>query len=105
MWSCGVILFILLCGYPPFGGANDQEIIRKVKIGEFTFDDEDWDKISEGAKKLIKKMLTKDPNQRITMKEALNDPWIQSNAPTRVVNARFMQNMSKFHVNIYSFFL
>ena len=93
-----------MCGYPPFGGANDQEIIRRVKIGEFTFDDEDWDKISDGAKKLIKQMLTKDPSQRITMKEALADSWIQKNAPNRVINTKVMQNMSSFQVNTYSCF-
>jgi calcium-dependent protein kinase len=97
VWSCGVILYILLCGYPPFGGSTDQDIIKKVKIGDFQFDPEDWSKISEEAKNLIRKMLTRDPAKRVSAKEALADPWVQSNAPHKQVNAKFMQNMAGFH--------
>jgi calcium-dependent protein kinase len=69
-------LFILLCGYPPFGGRSEDEILKKVRIGKFTFEPEDWDKISEEAKSLIKKMLTYDPKKRISAELALADPWI-----------------------------
>ncbi len=53
VWSCGIILFISLCGYPPFSGRNEEEILKKVKIGKFKFDPEDWDHISNDAKTLI----------------------------------------------------
>lgn len=66
VWSCGVILYILLCGYPPFGGRSEDEILKKVRIGKFKFEPEDWDRISEDAKNLIKKMLTLDPKKRIS---------------------------------------
>mmetsp|Transcript_37359 Transcript_37359/g.33498 ORF Transcript_37359/g.33498 Transcript_37359/m.33498 type:complete len:88 (-) Transcript_37359:792-1055(-) len=61
VWSCGVIMYILLCGYPPFGGHNDKEILKRVRLGKFKFDDEEWGKISPEAKSLIKRMLTYDP--------------------------------------------
>ena len=61
VWSCGVILYILLCGYPPFGGSCDSDILNNVKEGKYEFDEEDWDGISEVAKNLINLMLTYDP--------------------------------------------
>jgi len=54
-------MYILLCGYPPFGGHNDKEILKRVRLGKFKFDDEEWGKISPEAKSLIKRMLTYDP--------------------------------------------
>ena len=53
MWSCGVILYIMLCGYPPFYGESDQEILEAVMDGEYDFDDEVWDEVSSEAKELI----------------------------------------------------
>ena len=46
LWSCGCILYIFLCGYPPFYGDNDQEILQMVRSGEFEFDGEEWDDVS-----------------------------------------------------------
>jgi calcium-dependent protein kinase len=51
----------MLCGYPPFSGKSEEEILKKVKLGKYKFDPEDWDKVSSGAKALIKKMLCLDP--------------------------------------------
>jgi calcium-dependent protein kinase len=62
IWSCGVILFIILSGVPPFNGANDQEIMKNVKIGKFSFSDPCWTNVSDKAKDLIKKLLTYDIN-------------------------------------------
>lgn len=76
IWSCGVILYILLCGYPPFSGKNEREIIYKIKLGKFVYDKDDWKNISQGAKNLIKKMLIMDPSKRYSASEALNDPWV-----------------------------
>lgn len=61
MWSAGVIMYILLCGYPPFHGDNDAEILAKVKSGKFSFNDQDWKNVSMEAKDLIRKLLTYDP--------------------------------------------
>jgi len=70
MWSAGCILYILLCGYPPFYGDDDQEILRAVKKGAFDFDGEEWEEVSSEAKDLIKKLICK-PERRLTAMEAL----------------------------------
>lgn len=57
IWSIGVIFYILLCGYPPFNGENDEEILEKIKKGNFRFPEEEWGSISDEAKDLIKLML------------------------------------------------
>ena len=63
VWSCGVILYIMLCGYPPFNGATDDEIFDKVRIGEFDYPKEEWDNISKDARDLVQHMLTLDPKR------------------------------------------
>lgn len=69
-------MYILLCGYPPFGGPNDETIIKKVFAGQFSFPSPEWDNISADAKDLLSKMLTYDPEERISAAEALQHPWI-----------------------------
>ena len=76
MWSAGCILYILLCGYPPFYGENDQEILRMVVKGQFDFDGAEWEEISNEAKDLIKKLITK-PEKRLTAEEALEHKWFK----------------------------
>jgi calcium-dependent protein kinase len=76
IWSCGVIMYIILSGVPPFNGANDQEIMKNVKIGKFSFSDPCWTNMSDKAKDLIKKLFTYDINQRPSAEEALQHPWI-----------------------------
>ena len=77
MWSAGCILYILLCGYPPFFGDNNQEILRMVARGVFDFDGEEWDNVCNEAKDLIKKLLCKS-SKRITAAEALSHPYIRA---------------------------
>ncbi|KEP65149.1 UNVERIFIED_CONTAM: calcium-dependent protein kinase CDPK2B [Hammondia hammondi] len=77
IWSAGVIMYILLCGYPPFHGDNDAEILAKVKSGKFSFNEQDWKNVSVEAKDLIRKLLTYDPAQRLTAEQALAHPWIK----------------------------
>ena len=75
VWSLGVILFVFLCGYPPFEGDNNKEIFRNVMKQDLTFDPADWNRISSQAKDLVKKMLNKDPETRITANACLEHPW------------------------------
>lgn len=80
MWSCGVILYILLCGYPPFNGQTDKKIIEAVLFGEYTLEEPEWHGISSQAKDLVACLLRYNPDERITALDALNHPWIQANA-------------------------
>lgn len=80
IWSCGVILYILLVGKPPFYGATKQETLQRIKKGVFTFQDPLWRPISKGAKSLIRQMLTKDPALRVSAEQAYESPWIQQRA-------------------------
>jgi calcium-dependent protein kinase len=71
IWSIGVVMYVLLCGYPPFNGANDKAIIESVLKGKFSLDEPEWDEISSEAKDLVKRMLEYDPSKRITAGDAL----------------------------------
>ena len=77
MWSAGCMLYILLSGYPPFYGDDNTEILQHVKTGEFDFDDDPWDQVSNDAKDLIKKLIVK-PSKRLTAAEALKHRWIRN---------------------------
>lgn len=99
IWSCGVILYILLCGYPPFNGPTDVEIMKSVKCGKYTFDDPDWKNISKEAKSLISRMLTYSPSKRVSAKEALEDPWIKSNSYTTPFHSNIFKNIAQFNVD------
>lgn len=76
LWSIGVIVYILLCGYPPFSGATEVEIMNNVRHGgEVEFPNEDWENISEEAIDLIRQLLNRHPDQRPTAAAALEHPW------------------------------
>lgn len=74
-----MILYILLCGKPPFYGKNDRDILKMVERGEYSLKGQIWSKISHGAKHLISRMLDYNPKNRITAREALMDEWITQN--------------------------
>ena len=78
MWSCGVILYVMLSGEPPFYGDNDDEIYNQILTTEVKFEEKEWDGISEEAKDLIRKLLNKNNKERLSAVEALNHPWIKS---------------------------
>ena len=75
LWSIGVMLYIMLCGSPPFNGSDDQ-IIHKVKKGNWTFRGQAWATISEEAKDLVTKLMEKNINDRLSAVDALQHPWI-----------------------------
>jgi calcium-dependent protein kinase len=77
IWSCGVILYVLLCGYPPFNGANDKEIMEKVEKGEYKLYGAEWEHVSEEAKIFLRDLLEVEPERRLTAEQAFNHAWIQ----------------------------
>lgn len=84
IWSCGVILYILLTGKPPFYGANRQEVFQRIQKGVFTFQDPRWAPVSKAAKDLIRAMLTRDPAHRASAEDAYNSQWIQQRATSQI---------------------
>lgn len=78
IWATGVILFILLCGYPPFvSPTNDQEeLFDSILAGTFDFAPPYWDQVSSSAKDLITLMLHTDPELRFSANEILQHPWV-----------------------------
>jgi calcium-dependent protein kinase len=76
LWSCGVVLYSLLCGYTPFADDNQEKMFDRVKQGDFSFDPEDWAHISQGAKDLIKALLVVNPDERLSAAAALRSTWI-----------------------------
>merc|ERR1712056_108907 len=81
MWSVGVIMYVMLCGYPPFFGETDAEVLSKVRLGNFSFNAADWKNISEDAKNLIRMLLKMNPRDRYTAEQALNHEWVKNKAP------------------------
>jgi len=80
LWSIGVILYILLCGFPPFYSERTDELYNQIKRGEYEFPDPYWTEISFAAKDLVRKLLTVNPKRRYTAEQALKHPWISGNA-------------------------
>ena len=78
-WSCGVLMYILLCGVPPFTGDNESEIFANIKKGKFYFDKPEFNNVSENCKKLIKKLLEPNPKKRIKASKALHEPFFKEN--------------------------
>ncbi|XP_066594246.1 calcium/calmodulin-dependent protein kinase type II alpha chain isoform X14 [Prorops nasuta] len=76
IWACGVILYILLVGYPPFWDEDQHRLYSQIKAGAYDYPSPEWDTVTPEAKTLINQMLTVNPNKRITASEALKHPWI-----------------------------
>mmetsp|Transcript_71704 Transcript_71704/g.118751 ORF Transcript_71704/g.118751 Transcript_71704/m.118751 type:complete len:495 (-) Transcript_71704:238-1722(-) len=99
LWSLGVIMYVVLCGYPPFYGETDADVLAKVRLGNFSFNAADWKSISEDAKNLIRMLLKMNPRERFTADQALNHAWIKEHAPRAEVaslGSEFFDNLRKF---------
>ena len=80
VWSFGVIVYILLCGFPPFYADNDAQLFERIKRGKYEFIKPYWDPISEEAKAFVRRMLVADPKKRATCSDLLKDPWLAQEA-------------------------
>lgn len=76
LWSIGVILYILLCGFPPFYHESTASLYKQIKKGEYDFPDPYWTDISASAKELVRSLLCVDPVTRFTSAQVLSHPWI-----------------------------
>ncbi|RLN14070.1 hypothetical protein BBI17_004589 [Phytophthora kernoviae] len=105
VFSAGVILFILLVGYPPFFGDSEVEILLKIARGDFTFDRQDWAHVSGSAKELVARMLEVRAQDRITVDEILGHPWVTrvdkggASPHDRDLSASMMAKLQRFNID------
>jgi len=100
IWSCGVIMYILLSGEPPFAGSSIAEIFQSVRQSVFSMETGLWQKISADAKNLIKGLLQRMPKKRLTASEAMDHVWITQRAPKatgEVLPSSMFLNLKNFH--------
>eukprot|EP00300_Choanocystis_sp_HF-7_P020669 c20648_g2_i1.p1 GENE.c20648_g2_i1~~c20648_g2_i1.p1 ORF type:complete len:863 (+),score=160.72 c20648_g2_i1:197-2590(+) len=98
MWSLGVILYIMLCGFPPFYGPTPSHVINKVTAGSYKFPKPHWDQISDQARDLVTKLLDLNPETRYTIRQVRKHPWMavaNSNRVTPTVEALKKFNASR----------
>lgn len=81
LWSAGIILYIMLCGHPPFRGKNQRELLQKVREGNFVFDARVWQQVSREAKGLISALLRVNPQERYTAEKAMCHEWLLASVP------------------------
>ncbi|CAF2149082.1 unnamed protein product [Brassica napus] len=97
IWSAGIILYILLCGVPPFWAETEKGIFEEIIKGEIDFESQPWPSISESAKDLVRKLLTMDPRKRISAAQALEHPWIRGGeAPDNPIDSAVLSRMKQF---------
>jgi len=96
MWSVGVILYILLCGFPPFYEDELPALFRQIMSGRYDFPSPWWDNISQDAKALVNGLLVVDPKKRMTAEHVLKNKWIQGHAP-KVNLGNTVDNLKKYN--------
>mmetsp|Transcript_18710 Transcript_18710/g.24183 ORF Transcript_18710/g.24183 Transcript_18710/m.24183 type:complete len:594 (-) Transcript_18710:441-2222(-) len=95
MWSMGVLLYILLAGYPPFHASNNDELFKQICAGNYLFHQDAWGEISEPAKDLVVRLLTVDPTARITANGVLNHPWVSKISDTVTPNKHLDRTITR----------
>lgn len=97
-WSLGVIVYAILGGYNPFQADTNHLTCQRIRQGDYQFHHEYWDGISPDAKKLIRGLLTRDPDKRLTVEEALSHPWMIGRGDDLKNNSVNLEKMKKFNV-------
>eukprot|EP01036_Dinobryon_divergens_P025944 gene25944-34543_t len=97
MWSIGVILYILLCGFPPFYDDNNKKLFSLIIGGKFTFPDPYWSNVSDLAKDLVRKLLVVDAKVRFSAEQVLSHPWMQDGGQATSHLEHFAPNMKSFN--------
>lgn len=98
MWSLGVIMYILLSGYPPFHAKSNREKQQRILAGDFSFDDITWKTISSSAKDLISRLLSVEPYKRPSAQELLNHPWVVGDcAKDNIMDAEVVARLNNFN--------
>ena len=99
IWSCGVILYILFTGLPPFNGRNEEVILERVASGRYSMSKPQFDNISEAGKDLLQKMLTFDPNERPSASWCYNHDWFKEsgNLPQNKLDVNIMHGFENFY--------
>lgn len=97
VWSIGVIMYILLCGYPPFYSKTAAGMFQLIRKGEYSMDGPNWGQISDGAKHLVSRLLVLDPNDRASTQEILQHPWMAEDAaPSTALGPSFKRQIQRF---------
>ncbi|XP_054998760.1 serine/threonine-protein kinase 33 [Sorex araneus] len=96
IWSIGVIMYILLCGEPPFLAASEEKLFELIKKGELHFEEPIWDSISESAKSVLKQLMKVDPAHRITAKELLDNHWLTGKIPASMKRSNVLEMMKEW---------
>jgi serine/threonine protein kinase len=97
IWSLGVVVFVLLVGYPPFLEENQAALFHKIRNGEWVFYEDDWKHISNEAKEFVQKVLVVDPNERWNIEECLRSPWIQQD-PCKLSSVDLSEALQKLQL-------
>jgi len=97
VWGVGVIMYILLCGFVPFFGEDEDEVYDKIEEADYSFPSPYWDMISDEAKDLINQCFELDRNKRITIDEALKHPWIVFHDIPEVALDATLKELAKFN--------
>ena len=97
LWSLGVIMYTLLCGYPPFYEENNTLLFKMIEAGKYQFDSPYWDDVSDNAKNLIDQLLQVNPKKRLTAEQLLAHPWIVGDSTPRKELSTFNDKMKEFN--------
>ena len=99
VWSCGVILYLLFCGYPPFNGKSNEDIYSKILNEQVDFSGKEWTEVSEEGKHFILNLLEKDPEKRLSAEQALQNEWLKKHTANTVNEElihRALKNLLEF---------